>query len=412
MSFPSNLYRCAFEPEAAWGENVTTFANRLPIVGTPTVNLTHPKQSIEPTVQKMNGGAQPVTMPQSGEISIDLLLTGLGSSAAGAIMANTLVTLLEHAIGRSDVTQVGGTISGAWLSVTEGDVSAGAQTVPAGLVRIGSSAPKDGRGGGQAYRVNGQVAQAVTLLTGTKTPPADGDALYAMALVYPDEDPPAATMTGLRFLVAGPSKHYACHGCFIKAISFTSWKPGELPRVTLTIGVSWWDDSADHTFPDVAPTYYAGSPIAAGSMWFNTSGVNGYQVETVRDVTFSVDLQVVLLMGHADRAEQIIVGARRTRCKASMKFVVDALATPTDQSWQAWHKQADDVRPYRHVLYTLSAADGRAVAVYMPNVKPTGTRPIVTDVEGITRLNVEIEADNGGTGNGPRGDANFMIGIG
>lgn len=409
---PSNLWRVGYEAESAWGESSALSSPvELPITNFATPSLSHPKQDIGATLRYMNDGAQDIRMPMGGTFTTEMLLTGLGSTAAGAIVANDLVTLLGYVLGNTDVTGTGGTSSADWTDSSSSGSVLSAQLVKAGgLARAGVIG--DGRGGGQAFATSGSTSSTVTLLTALDAAPISTDQLYTMAQVYPDESMPSASLTGLRFILASANEQYICRGCWAQSMSVSGLNPGELPKLSITWGVSGWGHTSGEFPGSTEPTFHAGAPASGGSFFAADVGTSTRTTYDARDISLTIDLSTQPLMGPGGNDQyQSITGCVRTKCQASMSFTLDAEATGT-HTWNDWFDTDENSATNKHILYTISATDGRAVAVYLPNAKSVGERPRQSDVQGLNRVQVQVKALTGATTSTALTLSNFRLGIG
>src|SRR5690349_2167571 len=95
----SDLGAILYATESSFGETTTTTGTRLDIVGQPDFRPSWPQ--LDPVIlkQKPHERTQGILMPKGGSVSFEMLLTGLGSSAAAAPAASALVTLLGACFG-------------------------------------------------------------------------------------------------------------------------------------------------------------------------------------------------------------------------------------------------------------------------------------------------------------------------
>jgi hypothetical protein len=405
----SRLGAASYSTEADFGDrSVTTFGTRVPIVGTVDVTgLQWPKEDIGRTVQYANDGTFPVRMPRSGSFTIRMPLTGHGSTAAGALSATSVATLLGIVAGNAEASAEGGTIGGTPTTTTLTH-SASDAFLAGQLCRIGAIA--DARGGGQAYPVVSQSGTAVTLGVATPAAPDAGDTIYAMQLVYPNESPNLTSCTSTRWNLQTANQRYSCWGCYPTSIRFTGLNPGELPYVEIEFSVSDWDTESASTWPNESSVEtFTPVPVAAGSFFINTLGTSTRQVRDVRSFELTINLEVIPLTGPgADDAYVITTGARRIRCAAEFSLVLDAEDAGTDSLGDEWKAE----ETYQHALYTLSAADGKALAFYFPRIVQMGSRPVQRDVDGLNRIEAAYRAFTNSTGATERIRSNWRLGIG
>ena len=404
----SRLWRVAYEEESSWGEEQSMGSPiELPVTGDrPDIGFELPQEEVNPTRRHAHDGVRDIPTVWGGTFSFTTLLTGLGSDPSGSISSNTVIDLLEHALGKKDVSSEGTEVDTAWSDGTSGDVVGG--VFPNGaLLRIGTSSPRDGRGNGAAYRLKENNGGSLELLTATESAPNAGDKVNAMGMVFPDELP-EGPVTPLRFLLASRSQQYIAHGCFIQGISFSSFQTGQVPRVTFTVGVSWVERVSGQ-FSGTAPTRLTGAPIANGQFWHNDRGTSDFKQSKIRDCELNVELNVTPVTGPGGASRnQGVVGAFRHSAPATMQFAVDAESAGTD-TWGDWFRDGEG---YKHVLYTLSAADKRSVAIYMPKVKPSGNVPIQEDMDGRNVQRIEVQALTENDGSSDLEKAAFVLGMG
>jgi hypothetical protein len=400
-TFPSHLGALRVADEAAFAEVSTTFDERLPAVNSANemaAALEQSKVPVDIVVQYQNDGRLEADGIYGGSFPITMFLTGHGSTCAGAISITGLGRALGRWLGINDVTEEGTTVAAAPTSATEFALNGG--TVKSGgLIRVG--AIDDARGQGQAAVVNN--ASTITLLTALDATPNENDVVYAMETVHPAEDDTAATIVSERYQIQTANQKYDCRGCYCTSLAFTGFNTGEIPQVTAQINPSYWFPENTSTWP--TPTNvdsFTPAPVSAGSFFIQTVGTTTRNLLNVRDVQFNVDLQAV-------------IGVRRVRCQSSITFTVDSDAPGTDVLGDIW--TGTDLK---HILYTLSAEDGSAMAIYMPNAKAVQVRPTQHDRNGVNckdrnGVNCKTITMLGLTGPTSTSDllhSNFRIGLG
>jgi hypothetical protein len=386
---PSFLGALPYADEASWGDSSTvTFDERIPIansVNEMIAGLQQSKINVDHTVQYLNDGRHEVRGAYGGSFPIRCYLAGHGSTCAGAISATDVPTFLGRVIGNSDATQVGTTVD----TPTDADTFSlvGGTIADGSLIRVGSI--DDGRGNGQFQAV--KTAATCQLFTACDAAPNAGDVVYGCEHVYPSEDASGYDVTSMRFNLQTANQRLNAWGCFPQGFSVSGFNAGEIPECTVDMGVSQWGFESASTYPTAtAVDDFVPAKVAAGSMYVQEMTTTTRALETVRDVQFNVDLQVIPLYGPgSDNADTIIIGARRVKSQATISFTVDAEAAGT-QTWSdAW---AATTPVYYHILYTLSATDGSAMGIYMPKCKLIGQRPTQIDHNGLNRVRVEFLA--------------------
>ena len=103
---------------------------------------------------------------------------------------------------------------------------------------------------------------------------------------------------------------------------------------------------------------------------------------------------------------QIVTGAVRTRCAAAFTFTADSEASGTTTLNDIYTGTA-----LQHVLYSLSIADGKALAFYFKNCRPT--RFVTAEaLDGLNRETISFEALTGPTTTTEETMASFVLGMG
>ncbi len=411
VASPARLGAVSYNTESAFGENTNTYGTRLQVVSAVDVSgLTQDKQNIGITQQRPHEGVQDVRLTYGGSFTIELLLTGHGGTAASSLTATDLSTLLRYAIGNVRSADVGAVIT-TGTSATQ-FTATGITMTDGTLCRVGIIG--DGRGGGQFAAVSGESTDVITLLTALgATPTPTTDTAYGALIVYPSETPGTfETVQSLRFQLQTANQQYRCHGCYPTAISFSGLNVGEIPKVTITYGVAWWE-STSQTFPNTTATAAkAGAVIAAGSLFINAVGTSTRATYPVRDFSVTINYEHVPLTGpEGVDAFQGITGCVRTRCQATLTTTFDAESAGT-HVWEDLYTTAEGSLTNRHILWTGSAVDGRAVGMYFPNCKIVSPRPTQVNVNDLNRVTVNWEALTGATTTSDLTLSNFRIGLG
>ena len=388
----SRLGAALYNTESSFAENTNTYTTRIQTVGEPNVDgLTLAKVNTNPTTQRPHEGIADVNTIYGGSFRTEMLLTGRG--ATGTSLTQTdLGTLLGHVVGNTDATSVGALITTA----TDQDTyDATGVVLPAGaLCRVGALG--DGRAEGQFSAVSTETGDTVELLTETVGLANTSDTIFPAIQVYPSETPGTfETVQSLRWRLLTANNQYNCHGCFPTAIEFPNLNIGEVPRVAVDWGVSWFEN-ANVTFPDATSTDAKdGAPIAAGSLFINDVGTTTSAIYDYRSLSIRIEHEVVPITGCGGvDANQGIVSVRRIRSKAMITVVFDAEASGT-QTWQDLYD--NDSGSLQHILWSGSVEDGRAIGFYFPNAKIMDPRPTQADVDGLNRITVNFEALTGPT---------------
>lgn len=400
-SRPSSLGAASYEVESAWAEAVDTWGTRLQLLGEPIIPSDIQQRIAEPiTKQYREEGKMGVRGPWQGSFSVKLAWTGQGGTGGtGATTDTDLYTLLVNAIGGGSSDCVGGTVN---VSTSASQFSTTGATLESGnMIRLGALG--DGDGEGQFLAVNN--ISTATLLTAAAGTPVSAQVIYAPLHVYPLEQAGTAIVS-TRWLLQTENGQWSAKGCFPTAISFEGYNVGEQPSVTITYGVSRWEE-ANETFPNATATAAKdGTIVAAGSCFLQDVGTVTRQTFSIRNWSFNVDLQTQPLMGPGGiDGYQVIVGAVRTRCAASFSLTADAEAVGTNSFLDIYTGGT-----LQHCLMTLSATAGKAIGIYFPNCRPTN---YVTQEagDGLNRRSISFEALTGQTTTSEETMHSFVIGM-
>ncbi len=393
---PSQLGAVEFADETLFGENVNTWDGRLPVLGrVDTTGLKQPKVEIDIARQRLNEGTQDLRGPMGGEVSMEFVLPGLGSTCAGAVPSSDMATFLGYVFGTSATSAASGT---TYTSAADGDTltTVASGTFTAGsMCRIGALGDTDGEG--QFYAIQSHSGTTLQLLNETTTTATTG-VVYTGRMVYPRESPSTAgDITSLRFSIRTANQQYRLHGCYPTSGTFSDLGPGKQPKVRVTFAVAWWE-TANETFP-VSTTMqtHAGTVVAAGSLFYNAVGTDTYAVRSVRDFEISVSMENVPLMGPGGVNEfQAIVGARRVKQRAMVSWVEDAEAAGTNTIDTHWTTSENSI-VNKHALYTLCTRDGASAGFYFPNLVVVGDRPVQAEMNGLNTVRWNFRADTGTT---------------
>ncbi|TXH41026.1 MAG: hypothetical protein E6Q97_38480 [Desulfurellales bacterium] len=385
MSNTAALGAIEYEIETTWGEDVTTFTtHRLPVLDAIDVSgLVHNKIAPNRVVQYRNDGTPWITMDQGGEFKVKLHLTGHGSTTSGATTVMAIETFLGYVFGNVTVSSATGT------TVTGGTATAptlaGGAFAASSLCRIGAIG--DGRGNGQFYAVNAHGANLV-LLTAMDATPNNGDVVYSAVNIYPSETPTSGSVQSMRMRFLSANLKYEAHGVFPKSLSISGLNAGEVPTIEVTLGVSWWRQTATGTFPStVTQSAFTPAPVAAGSFFLQTVGTTTRSKRTHRDLSIEYTMGIAELKGPGGLNQyQSTIGARRLPDSIRVSWSEDA-ATTIDDLWTSTNRL--------HACITLSAVAGSAVGFYMPNLCITGARPLQFNGDGINRQRIEAMAYTG-----------------
>lgn len=355
----------------------------------------------------------PFTAPT---LSFTMDLYGHGSATNGTLTQTPLARLLGHCVGNATATQVGGNIDSAADADT---ITSAAATLAVGdICRVGILG--DGRAEGQAG-VSASAASAFDFLTAFPAAPTSADDIFAMQMIYPEDTTTNAHLTSdgstsnntLRFLMASGAQQYLMTGCACTSLEFSGFNTGEIPSVRPTFTGAFWAD-VDVTFPTTtASGDYAPAPTAGGSFFYQATGTTTRQTDVVRNFQFSVDHQIMPIMGNAGaNSNQTIVGWVRGKSMPTITFDVEAQDATTTPTWSSYWNTDPNSITAKHILYTLNPQDGRAVALYLPKCRPAGNRPTQTDTDGLTYVSVTLEGVEGPTTTNALTRSAWRLGLG
>ena len=416
MSNPSNLGVIAYAAESAFSESSTTFGERLPTVGPVDVSgLNQDRIDTDRTSNRRNESWHHIRGPFSGSVSVELLWTGHGSTAAGVITATQLPTFLGHCVGASATDSVGAALDGAAAGTAAVPIFAGGAEAFAdgALCRMGE--PSDGAGEGQALAVDNLTGANLTLLTAAPAAPAVNDVIYAMETVIPDSRPNAGNPTTVRLQFVTANQRYNLHGCQMTGIDFPDMNPGDLPRIRVTFAVSRWNTESASTWPSTDNVdSFSVAPIAAGSMFYNVYGTSTRQEISIRDFSLSINVEAGLKPGPdsaTTNPHEMYVGSFMNRCQASFNFSIDAEAAGTSTFGDIFTTDENSLN-YYHFLYTMSSADGKSAAIYFPYCTITSPHPVQEATDGYNTQRVAFEAQTSADVTSELTAANFVLGFG
>ncbi len=398
---PEYILAMSEEDESSWAEAVDTWGTRHQIIGQPTVSLTQPRIMEEIQKQQREEGKAGVLSVRGGEVSFTYALTGYGATTeSGGLTATDIASILAHAIGDISTSNQGrgiNAVTDAAQFEPDGIFEAGA------LVRVGALG--DGRAEGQWCAMNNGTT--ATLLTALPAAPNTFDSIFGALMVYPWEDPGGATITSKRMLIQTANAQYKLRGVFPTSISIQGVNAGEIPTVTVTYAVSWWD-FADETFPNATATDAKDAAICAnGSCFVQDVGTTTRDTHQLRSWSINIALEVVPLLGQdAVNTYQNITGAVRTRCSVELETTFDAEASGT----RTWADKFD-AGTFQHILIGLSVADGKALGFYFPKAEIT-QRPTQVGMDGLNRVTCNWRCLSSDDAASARTLSSFRIGMG
>ena len=395
---PSSLGFLRYEAESSFGEDVVTFATRLPILD--RVDVSSLSQAmIEPArvVQHMQGGTKKIPGPMGGAFKVKLHLTGHGSATSSGTSLTSLGTFLGLAVGGSEVAAASGTTATGGTAAVP-TLTAATGFVAGSLARLGVAG--DGRGGGEFVPVSTHSSNNLTLLLAAAVAPNNADVVHSAEMIYPKEivgPSEESSCASLRVLLGTADLVYECHGVYPTGMSFGGLANGETPFVEIDFAVAWFRLNNSITFPvSTSVETFAPAISAGGSFVLGDVGATTRDARVIRNFEMSVSLPVVPLLGPGGLNQyQNIVGARRTPGDVKITITLDSDDDATDNEWLDWATNAA-----KQACYTLNKVEGGAVGLYFPNLVYSGNRPFQMDDGGLNRQKLEFQAlaaDSGST---------------
>lgn len=395
MSRASALGAVRWDVESAFAEDVDTFTYRAASLDEVDVSsLVQTKIPAARTVQRLQDGTMPIRGVMGGSFRLRLWLAGHGSSTSGATATTDLARLLGYVIGNTAVASSSGTaISGGASTTTNLTVSAATGFSAGSIGFLGALG--DGRGNGQAFVVSSHAASAIALLNAMGGAAAAADVVYSSEMIFPFEDPAAATVSGLRFHLATANQQYVAHGCTASSVSFTGLAPGDTPAVEIVFEVAWWEPVAS-TFP-VATTQdvFNPAPIAAGSLFLQATGTTTRATYSIRDFKLTYTLGIARKRGpEGVNAFQDVIDAARIPSQIMVEIAVDAQTASTSPTWPGrW----DSDTQFYHLLYSCNgAASGKQLAIYCPRLCMSDEKPTQVGAA-LNQERLKFQAYTGGT---------------
>lgn len=392
MTANSSRLQCLlWDEEVDWGDTVTSMAGAKKITILEPINvsqLTHAMMDPSRVVQHLSDTTAGVPGVMGGSFQFSVYLCGHGSTTAGAITLTDLENLTGWALGTTKSAPASGTtVSGGASTTTDIDTAASGTFAAGQLFRVG--ALNDGGANGQWSVVNTHTLTDLTTRVAFAAAPANAAVVYGAANIHTNENPSGSGITGYRFQIFTANQQFICHGCYPTAITFSGLNPGEIPRATITVGVSWFELSAD-TFPETtALTVHTPAPVAAGSFNLQAHGTTTRNTLAVRSVSLDVAIGVKPLMGPGgNNSYQAITGAVRESTTIKLAITIDAPAASANPThWAAWLSSTA-----QHALYSMSVSDGSAMAFYLPRIFYRENRPTQMDSDGLNRTTLNFQA--------------------
>lgn len=375
-----------------------------------------PRGGVYNRVNQMDNG---ILGPHQGAtFSFTCDLYGHGAATDGSLTETELARLLGHAVGNSDADMVGGDCTGTGSSTTQIE-STNVTAAIGDIGRVGTI--NDGGGEGQAT-VFTSASSSFSLGVALPGDPDDGTAtVYAMQQIYPEDTATNSHLTSdsstsnntVRMVAASGAQQYVLRGGACTSIEFQGLNTGEVPSVRFTFTFAFWDD-VSITFPSATSSEsYAPAPCANGSFFYNDVGTVNRVTDSIRNFSLTIDHQMIPVIGQGGiNSNQTIVGWVRGKSTPTISFDVESQAKNANPTWSAFFEEDPNSITNKHILYTCNPVDGRAVAFYFPNVHPTGPRPTMQDLEGLTYVNVQLIGSEGGTTTNAKTRSAWRMGLG
>lgn len=379
-----------FNTEASFGVNSSavasnTYDSRVPFTDC-TVSLEQPRES-DMTVQSRKNETRPGYLGlRTARLEFSFQVPGIMSDpGAGAPTANWFYTLLSSGLGGALATDDGGTIT----SSTDGDtfVTTGVTAITAGsIIRVGIKA--DGRADGQPGAVATWAAgstQLLTALPGTPTS-ATPDAVRTCLHAYPTETNPTVT---LRFLATHRTTgaQYHIMGCQLENLSLEmDIATGRPVRGTMTYLGAYWDSSTVTVPSSITNPACDASPIAGGSFFINTFGTATRAIEQPSTINLSLRMGLRPYLGPSTTQPNYtnIYGWESEGCIPVLTYTIP---------WSSTKATEFDVdgssTTHKHILWASNAQAGRCFGFYIRNAYPTGSKPVVTESNGLVYMTVQ-----------------------
>lgn len=391
MTTYSGQQQLAFDTEAAWAENVTTFTYEAPLAAPIEISgVTQQMLDPERVTARRNEYSKGVLGPWNIAYSTTHNLTGHGSTCAGAITATAQARILGHVLGGRDTTLAAGTTATGGTA-TVPTLTAASGFPAGGMVRFGSLT--DGDGEGQFIPFSTHASNNLNALLALDGAPAATQVVYSPELVYPADS--GSTMTGMRHRIMSAGLQWAVHGVFPTGISFSGLGPGENPKYTINWTGSWAQPLAA-TFPGTTPDQFNWQqPSAGGSLVIADHGATTRTRYGVRAFAINYTLGMIPVMGgNGVNQYQVITGATRAKDTIQVSLTVDNLqsATTTPTWWDKWFANTN-----QHLCYTLHSVDGTAVGFYFRLLHWTANRPSQTATNDRNTIPLVFQANNGST---------------
>jgi len=386
---PSHKGALLYADESSFGETSTTYDERIPIannVNEIIAGLGQDKLDVGVVQQYNNAGRVDSLGPYAASFAVDAYLAGHGSTCAGAVAATDVPTFLGRCIGGLNAGATGTTVD-TGTSATQWSL-AGGTMVAGALCRVGSAG--DGRGNGEFYAVNNP--STMTVLNAAAATPSAADVVYGAETVYCNES--SSAITSMRFNALTANQRFGIWGAYCSGLEISGTNVGEILRARATITGSRFASESGSTWPTAVSTDdFTPAPCTAGAVFVQTVGTTTRAMRTVRDLTISFDVQTYPLMGYdSSNQYQTIVGCVRGAVTPTISWTEDAEAAGTESLYDIYSGSS-----LKHIMVTLSSADGSAMGFYLSNAKCISPRPTQMDGGGLNQVQVSFQGMAGPT---------------
>lgn len=392
----SRLQWLGYKTEATWGEAVTTMTTPFVVPHNGMIDMTNfapvmidSPRSVQWKNQQHRGTPGPFGTDASFSFEMDLL--GAEAATTGSVTLTDMINLLGYVIGAVTAGGAGTTASGTGSTTTITTTSSATWTAGQ-MGRAGAAI--DGKGNGQWFATTSHVTTTLTVKNAMQAATAAADVVYGAATVSTAETTcvmayPGGALQSLRYLMQTSDGQFLAHGCYPKAVTFSGLMPGEVPKASITMGVSWVEMVAA-TFPSAtAATTSRPAPVGAAEIQLQVYGTTTRNVIACRSLSIGFTLGVVPIIGYANNsgnALQTCVGASRTQDTCTVDLVIDGVGTASTW-WDAFQTNAA-----YHMIAGLSTAATTAVGFYFPRLLWTGKRPTQMDSGGLNRIALQFKA--------------------
>lgn len=384
-----NLQYLSYVAESAWGEASTTQtgAQALPMIATIDVSgMGRAFVESGRVVQYSGEVPKRILGTFTGEFTVNVQLAGHGSVTSGAMSATALESFVAWVIGAAATPPAGTTITGSASTPSALDVTSSTGYLVGQLLRVG--AKSDGRAEGQWSVVSSVAVGDLGLVYELPAAPAAADVVHSATTVYVATSD--CSVSSRRFFVKTADFCWALHGCFPRSWSLQGLGVGEIPTLSVTIGVTGMTPISA-SLPDTTATAawtYLPAPVTAGSILLQTYGDAARDELLCRSLTIEATVQIATQMGYtAAVTGSTIVGAKRLPPAFRVNAVVEASGAPTASP--AWYTAAA-ANGDLQLLAGLSVGAGSAMAIAMPLLRWDGKLPTQQDHEGLNAVGLTL----------------------